>query len=355
MEVINILEKLVLFDTIKDKQNNEIVEWIKQYLLEYGFECRTIVEESTNRKCLIAQLGNEPILAFSGHIDTVNATEGWKSNPFEINVQNGNIYGLGVCDMKGGIAAFLKACTSIDKNRIKHGIKLFFTFDEETDFGGIKLLLKNKEPFPKYLILAEPTDMKTIIATKGGMGMKVAFFGKSAHSSMPNEGKNAIIEAHKFINELLELQEKLKKEKNEIFSIPYINIGTINGGDAVNKVPDKCIVEFDARTISKEHNTIIEEEVKKILEKYDSKLEIELNINSYINNDNKMITDLEKITGNKRKAENYLTEASFIENTEIVILGPGPITAHQCNEHIEIEKLDRLVEIYGDIIEEYCC
>lgn len=57
----------------------------------------------------------------------------------------------------------------------------------------------------------------------------------------------------------------MQDDKNEMFSIPYttINIGTINGGDAVNKVPDKCIIKFDARTIKEEHNILIENEVKK--------------------------------------------------------------------------------------------
>jgi len=181
-------------------------------------------------------------------------------------------------------------------------------------------------------------------------------YGKSTHSSTPNKGKNAIVEANKFIGELLGLAKELELQKNEMFSIPYttINIGTIKGGDAVNKVPDKCVIKFDARTIDKEHNAIIENNVKEILKKYDSKLEIGINIQANINENSEMITSIEEITGEKRKTENYVTEASFIENTEAVILGPGPTTAHQSNEYIEIEKLNKLVKIYKSIIEKYC-
>ena len=198
--------------------------------------------------------------------------------------------------------------------------------------------------------------MKPVVATKGCMEMKVTFYGKSTHSSTPNKGKNAIIQAHKFMEELLMLEEKLKDERNEIFSVPYttINISTINGGDAVNKVPDKCIIKFDARTINKQHNKFIEKKIKEILKKYDCKFEIEINIFANINGDNKMITTIENITGNKREAENYVTEASFIENAKAVVLGVGPITAHQCNEYIEIQKLIDLVKIYKNIIEKYC-
>lgn len=75
METIRILKKLVSFNTIEDLQNDEIIEWIKQYLIEYGFKCKTISDKQTKKKCLIAQIGKKPILAFSGHLDTVNATE----------------------------------------------------------------------------------------------------------------------------------------------------------------------------------------------------------------------------------------------------------------------------------------
>ena len=355
MEVIKILKKLVSYNTIEDKQNKEIIEWIKMYLGRYGFKCKTIMDKNTKKRCLIAQIGKNPILAFSGHLDTVNATDEWNSNPFKMKIENGKAYGLGVCDMKGGIAAVLRACSSIDKKKLKHGLKLFFTFDEEINFGGIKLLCESKEEIPKYLILAEPTDLKPVVATKGCMEMKVTFNGKSSHSSMPENGKNAIIEAHKFINELLELAEKLKVEKNDLFSVPYttINIGVINGGDAINKVPDKCVLKFDARTINKNHNVIIENEVKKILEKYDCKLEIENNIYANINEDNKMISIIKKIAREDKQAENYVTEASFIKS-ESVVIGPGPITAHQANEYIEIQKLKQLVKIYIKIIQKYC-
>lgn len=353
METIDILKKLVSFNTIKDLQNNEIIEWIKQYLEQYGFECN---EKGNNKKCLIVSIGKDPILGFSGHLDTVNIADGWESNPFELKIKDGRIYGLGACDMKGGMSAFLKACTNIDKSKLKNGLKLYFTFDEETDFEGIKVLTGLNEKFPKHIIIAEPTDMKPVIATKGCIEAKVTFFGKSTHSSTPDLGKNAIIEANKFIQELLVFSQELRNEKNDIFSIPYttINIGKIEGGDSTNKVPDKCVVMFDARTVYEKHNGKIAKDIEKILKKYDSEFEIGINIFPKINNNDKMITMLEELCNSQRTAENYVTEASFINNSEVVIIGPGPNTSHQSNEHIEIQKLNDTVKIYERIIEKYC-
>ena len=356
MEIIDILEKLVSFNTIEDKENKEIIHWIESFLKEYGFKCKKIYNSNRKKCCMIAQIGKNPIIAFSGHLDTVNATEDWKRDPFSLSIEENRIYGLGVCDMKGGIASFLKACSSINKEKLKNGLKLYLTYDEEIGFEGIKLLLEKNTEFPKYLILAEPTDLKPVFATKGCMEMKVTFYGKSSHSSTPNQGKNAIIEAYRFIGELLEFSEKIKKEENLLFSIPYttMNIGRIKGGDAINKVPDRCYIEFDARTVYEKHNKLVEENIKKILKKYDAKLHIGINIPANINHDNEMIDKVKEFTEKQSESKNYVTEASFIPSSETIILGVGPDTSHQSDEYIEKEKLEKLVEIYEKIIESYC-
>lgn len=356
MEVLNILKKLVSYNTVEDKQNKEIIDWIQIFLENNNYICKRVLDTNCNKECLIAQIGENPILGFSGHLDTVGATDAWNSVPFEMKVDKENVYGLGVCDMKGGIAAFLKACSELSKEKLKRGIMLLFTFDEEINFNGIKLLVNEKVKFPEYLILPEPTDLKPVIATKGCLEMKVNFIGKSTHSSTPDKGRNAIIDACSFINKLLDFSEELKQEKNTIFSVPYttINIGKINGGDAINKVPDLCSIYFDARTINERHNTLIKERINLLLKEYNSNYEVIIDVKANLNNDENMISAIEKICGEKRIAENYVTEASFIKNTKSIILGLGPITAHQANEYIEIDKLNRLVDIYRKIIRNYC-
>lgn len=90
------------------------------------------------------------------------------------------------------------------------------------------------------------------------------------------------------------------------------------------------------------------------MKNYNCEYKIKINIDPSINTDNDMITFLEELCKKERKAENYVTEASFIENSKAIILGLGPITAHQCNECVELEKLNELINIYIKIIEKYC-
>ncbi len=146
MNEIEILKALVKYNTVGDKENQKILTYIEDYLKSLEF----FIEKK--EKYLIISIGKEPILGFVGHSDTVNYVEGWSTDPFVVTVKNDNVYGLGVCDMKGGIAAFLQALAEIDLKTLKRGIKVYITYDEEIAFSGIKDILKTHEEFPEYII-----------------------------------------------------------------------------------------------------------------------------------------------------------------------------------------------------------
>ena len=143
IEEYKILKDLVKFNTVKDKENIGIINYIEKYLLNLGFKTEA------KEKYLIMSIGKDHKVGFLGHTDTVKYINGWQTNPYELTVKNSNIYGLGVCDMKGGIAAILEAVSQIDLNKIKNGIKLYFTYDEEIGFGGAYDILKLKKEFPR--------------------------------------------------------------------------------------------------------------------------------------------------------------------------------------------------------------
>jgi len=143
MKNYEILKKLIKFNTIKDKENKEIIDYIEKYLTNLKFK------KEYKGKYLIMSIGENPKVGFLGHTDTVEFIEGWDTNPFELTQKGNKLYGLGVCDMKGGIAAILQAVAEIDFSKLKHGMKLYFTYDEEIGFGGIYDITKANKKFSR--------------------------------------------------------------------------------------------------------------------------------------------------------------------------------------------------------------
>lgn len=340
MKVEEILDNLVKFNTIKDKENKEILDYIEKTLKQLGFETEK------KEKILIMSNKENSALGFLGHTDTVEFTEGWEYNPFELTKVNDKLYGLGVCDMKSGIAAMISAISQIDFNNRTNGIKLYFTYDEEIGFSGINDVVKYEKQFPNTMIIGEPTNNEMVVGSKGLIEYKISFKGKKAHSSNPLRGESAIMKAVLFITELNEFYEStIKKEKNINFEIPdtTMNIGRINGGSAINSVPDSCEVLVDFRTISIESEKNIIDKINELKIKYNAKVE-ELNrLSSFINQ-----------TNYSNKTCNFITEASFLNNKERIILGTGPVTAHEVNEYITVDSLNKLVDQYKELIMNYC-
>lgn len=342
MEKYKILKDLIKFNTIKDKENKEILDYIESYLLNLGFKTEK------KDKNLIMSIGKDYKFGFLGHTDTVEYIDGWNTNPFELTKKDDKLYGLGTCDMKGGIAAILEALAKIDLNKLKYGIKLYFTYDEEIGFGGVYDIVNSKEIFPEYMIFGEPTNNEILVGSKGLLEYELDFIGLKAHSSNPERGISANMNAVKFLMELDDFyQKEIKIYKDQNYEIPYttMNVGIINGGSAKNSVSANCNVVMDFRVVKKEHIDKIKEKIEELSNKYNSKNNIIECVEPFL-----IKTDLIK----EVKTANFITEASLVNAKNKIILGPGPVTAHEVNEYITVESYEKTVEQYIEIIEKVC-
>ncbi|MDE5830730.1 MAG: M20/M25/M40 family metallo-hydrolase, partial [Clostridia bacterium] len=273
------------------------------------------------------------------------SVENWKYEKFTLTKEGNKLYGLGVCDMKSGIAAIISAISQIDFQNLKTGIKIYLTYDEEIGFSGIKDVLKYEKDFPSTIIVGEPTNNEIVVGSKGLMEYEISFKGVKAHSSTPEKGENAIMRAVAFINELNEFYEaEIKNNENNNFEIPYttMNIGKIEGGSAINSVPDICKFLVDFRTIGKEIETKISDKVEDLSKKYNAEVKEINKISAFLNEFDRF-----------KKTSNFITEASFLKNRRI-ILGAGPITAHEVDEYIISDSLHKLVMQYKELIEKHC-
>ena len=241
MEAKKILKDLVAINTIADKDNNRIMDYIDSFLSNLGFEIERKKNAETGKEVLIGKYGENPAIGFLGHTDTVDITDGWTTDPHELTEKDGVLYGLGACDMKGGIAAFLSAISETDLSKLQKGLAVYCTYDEEIMFGGVKDLVDAGTKFPPHVIVAEPTDLIPMIGSKGLIEYIFTFKGVTTHSSTPIDGKSSNKNAVKFLNRMMDFEQELRKTPSPFFRVPYptMNIGIIEGGTSINKVPDK--------------------------------------------------------------------------------------------------------------------
>lgn len=250
--------------------------------------------------------------------------------------------------MKGGIAAMLDAVSQVEFSKLKYGMKLYFTYDEEISFKGIRELIDKKCKFPELMIFGEPTNNEILVGNKGILEYHLDFIGKRSYASNPEKGISANINAVKFLYELTEFYEKdIKHFKEESYEIPYttMNIGIINGGSAGNSIPASCNVKLDFRIANEEHIELIKIKVEELAKKYNCEPKIFDCIPPFI--------DKTYIKENQKTA-NFLTEANLVTGVSRIILGTGPVTAHEVNEYITEESYNLLVEQYKNIIKETC-
>lgn len=342
----DILKNIIEINTINDKENEKIRTYIKSLLKYKNFDFQEIGNDK--EKVLLAKRG-DPTIAFCCHTDTVDKSIYWTKEALKLTEDNDNYYGLGVSDMKGGIAALLETVISLP---LTIPCMLCFTYDEEKDFRGIKKLIKNNIKLPKTIVFPEPTNLVPAIANKGCLEFSVRFIGTSAHSSTPELGDNAIYKALGFIKDLRKLAEELKEETISIYEVPYttFNLSKISGGKEINKVPDMCEITFDFRTITREHNIKIVDSINSLVKKYQATVTIINNLDAAVTEDKCF---QEKITSIAKKPVvglNYVTEASFFRDKNIVILGPGPITAHQKDERISKKSFKKCQDLYLELI-----
>lgn len=340
MEAKDILKKLVGFNTVNDNQNKEIINYIEKILIDKGFKTES------KGKCLIMSIKDKQKMGFLGHTDTVMAKRSeWNTDPFEMKEDNGKLYGLGVCDMKGGIAAIIQAVLDTNWDKLKYGVKLYFTYDEEINFSGIKEIVSKKERFPNNMIIGEPTNNVIMNGSKGLLELQISFNGISAHSSTPDKGINAIENCIDFLNDLKKFyNNQIKKDKCNDFKINYttMNIGKIKGGKSINIVPNDCSVLIDFRIVKNNHIDLILNMINEVIKKYRGNYKVINNIKAFTNENQNICPT------------NFITEASFIKCKNKYILGVGPVNAHEVNEYITIESLEKLTKQYKEKINKFC-
>ena len=193
--------------------------------------------------------GEGPHLLLNGHTDTVSVV-GMCIEPFSGEVRDGRLWGRGSTDMKGPLACMLAALLELRAREDWRGtVTVGCVVDEETEFRGIVKLIEDHDPWD-FAVVGEPTDLRVVRGCKGCLRTVVHMVGRAAHSSDPTQGRNAIIGMAPVLEAVQEFfDDEIGQFTREGFSPCTGSVGLIEGGTAVNIVPDTCAATFDIRTV----------------------------------------------------------------------------------------------------------
>ncbi|MFZ5789619.1 MAG: acetylornithine deacetylase [Pseudomonadota bacterium] len=363
---LDMIRKLVAFDTTSRNSNLEIIGFIRDYLSSHGVESQLVFDETGKKANLYATLGpaDKPGIALSGHTDVVPVDgQEWDSDPWTITERDGRLYGRGTCDMKSFLAIALAMVPEFLKRPLQHPIHLIFSYDEEVGCVGVRRLIALLEEFrikPAAVIVGEPTDMKVIVAHKGKKSLRCRVRGFEAHSSLAPKGVNAIEYAAEMIAYLRRVAQRCAKEGpfDQDYDIPHstVHTGVIQGGTALNIVPKDCYFDFELRYLPGVDPEALIAELKGFAEREllpamravapDTGISFE-EISAFpgldMPEEEDVVVLAKSLAGSNRvRKVAFGTEAGLFQQAGLptVICGPGSIDqAHKPNEWVSLEQL----------------
>src|ERR1700744_508061 len=239
-----VAERLIGYETSRPDVLVAAAGFVKGWLESRDIE--VFEREHHGFPVLVAEVGatNEaaPCVVFHGHLDVVPG----RPEQFEPRVEGDRLIGRGAYDMKGGLAVMMCALKDLEGQDAVR-VRLVCVPDEESEeiderstdavvaagLGG------------QFAITGEPTNMHIGVQAKGVLAMRIVVHGRSAHSSTPWLGDNAVLKAVDVFRAIESLP--FSRESSEMFDRPSINLGRIAGGDVLNKVPDRCEMAVDVR------------------------------------------------------------------------------------------------------------
>lgn len=370
METLNILKKLIAFDSETKKSNRMIVEYLASLFPREFVKITKLPGKADWYNLAVHYPGRDSKhpLIFSGHTDTVPATPAWKKKPFEAKIIGNKIYGLGATDMKSGLAAMVAAARSIDAKELDRDVWFLFDADEEGGCSGGKDFLKKMKitPGSAQVVIGEPTGGQVMIGQKGGVELNVAVSGKAFHCSQTSRQKNlqfnAIQKAAAMITALAKLEEKLEKKKDPVFGFARQSVCKISGGTAGNVIPGLCEFRVNRRFLPDENCQKVADELQKVIFSIDKTAKVKVVFDgeaSRVPADSKLLASAKSISKKvfgsaKLGVFSAWTQAGLFKKWgDCIIWGPGELSlAHQADEYCPLDQLDKMAECYRQLIKQ---
>jgi acetylornithine deacetylase len=379
---IELLERLVAFDTVSRHSNLALIAIVEDFLRALGASPTRVPNDDGTKSNLFATIGPalEGGVVLSGHSDVVPIDgQDWVTDPFALTARDGRLYGRGTTDMKGFVALALAAAEHAALRPLKRPLHLAISYDEEIGCRGAPSMieiLRTALPKPAAVIVGEPTNMKVVTAQKGITVHETTVTGFEAHSSLVGvSGVSAVMVAARliaFLDDWLD-NRRAHGPHDEHFVPPHtsVHVGMIEGGTAANITAKTCRFVWDTRTLPGESAA----ELRAAFDAYVARdiLPAMRAISPLCAVDTLRLSDTAGLTPEKdgaaeqlaraltgdngTHAASYATEAGQFQEAgfSTVICGPGSIEqAHQPNEYIDLAEMQAGAVFMNRLLQRLC-
>ena len=364
-QVLETVSRLVAFDSTSRNSNLHIIDYLKDTLSALGADCRLTHDDDGRKANLYATLGptDRPGVMLSGHTDVVPVEgQAWSTDPFKLVERDGALYGRGSADMKSFLALAVALAPEFLERGLVQPLHFAFSYDEEVGCVGVRRLiadLANLPVKPRLCIVGEPTGMKVVAGHKGKRSLACTVHGKECHSALA-EGVNAIDAAAEVIAHIKEMQREIRRDGpfDPAYDPPYttLHTGVIEGGRALNIVPNHCRFEFEIRALPLQDPDVltdritgfardrVEPEMKAVHQASGFDFAIMNDTDGFdLPDDDEVVRLVTELTGDNRTGRvSFGTEAGLFNRAGIptVVCGPGHIEqAHKPDEFISLDQL----------------
>jgi acetylornithine deacetylase len=370
-ELAELLAQLVAFPTESTTPNLDLIRWFADHAESNGGRV-TVIDGAVGRANLLASFGPEIAggLMLSGHTDVVPAGSGWATDPYSITKVGDALHGRGTADMKGFIAAMIRAITQFRDVDLRRPLHIALSFDEEIGCVGVRqaltVIAERDDVSPEVVVIGEPTMMRPRHSHMGKLAYEIVCTTTAAHSSLSHTKPSAIAITARLLNALDDLQQQYRPVGDPEVTF---NCGSIAGGSALNVIAERCTFAFETRhTIDHDPDVVLEPFMRAIdreraaLVDHSGSIDVR-EITRYpalrtAPNDPwlrviERIADAGAATSISYGTEGGLFAAAL--DTSVVICGPGDIAvAHRPDEYVTIDQLLRCERFLCTVVQQIC-
>jgi acetylornithine deacetylase len=333
----------------------EIARFVADWLADAGLEV-DVEEVAPGRPNVVGRArghGGGPTLLLNAHMDTVGY-EGMDT-PLEPVVEDGRLYGRGAYDMKGSLAAIMVAGAEVAQAGLRGDVLVAAVADEEVFSLGAEAAAR---AYPAHAaIVAEPTELRLVVAHKGFVWMEVETEGRAAHGSRPDLGDDAIVAMGRVLTGLGALAEALlDNPSHPLLGSGSVHASVIQGGVELSTYPESCVLGLERRTVPGETVELVERQIREIAAEAEVRTTF-IREPFEVSRGEPVVQALLRVAGGPEVAGvPFWADSAVFSAAGIptVVFGPGGEGAHAQVEWVDLDDLERCKDVYVAVARELC-